>query len=66
MLVPVTLGLAMALVSSRRFLVVTTKDSLVRTTNITSGRFVLIVSMSSLQWCALFHHLRYFYVVKYQ
>ena len=65
MLVPVTLGLAMAPVSSTRFLVVTMYDSLVETPDIASGRSVSIISMSSSQWCALFHHLRYSYVVKF-
>jgi hypothetical protein len=55
----------MVLGSSRVFRVVSIEDFLFGAPNIANDISISIVSMSSLQWCALFYHLRYFYVVKY-
>jgi hypothetical protein len=56
----------MVLGYSREFQGVFIGDFLVETPNITNDMSVSIVFMRSSQWCVMFCHLRYFYVVKYQ
>ena len=40
-------------------------DSIVRTPIRENDMSISMVLMISSQWCALFHHLRYFYVERY-
>ena len=56
-LVPGKYGLEMLLESSREFLIVAIRDSIVGTPNMASDMSVEIVSMKGVQWCALFCHL---------
>jgi hypothetical protein len=53
----------MVLGSFRVFRVVSIEDFLSGAPNMANDMFVLIVSMSSLQWCTQILHLRYFYLV---
>jgi hypothetical protein len=45
--------------------VVSIEDFLSGTLNIANDMSISIVSMSPSQRCALIHHLRYFYIMKY-
>jgi hypothetical protein len=67
-LVSLVTGLMMMMVlgSSRVFRVVFIEDFLSGAPNMANDMSILIVSMSSLQWCAQILHLRYFYMAKYQ
>jgi hypothetical protein len=61
-------GLVMMMVlgSSRVFRVVFIEDFLSSAPNMENDMSVLIISTSSLPWCAQILHLRYFHMAKYQ
>jgi hypothetical protein len=67
-LVDLVPGLVMMMVleSSRVLQVIPIEDLFFGAPNMANDMSILIISMSSSQWCTQILHLRYFYMAKYQ